>query len=170
MRYSIYWNVKNLVKNIFYWGIRNGPIGNSTQISTTFHSATIGPQNVPRTFATSIFRAFPTDLILTISGTPWSDVLGTPWNDFHKTSYSDVQDVAGMLIRNVPRTFSVRPLEGIQSMSEGRCGVISSMSQNFFLLFFRNFFDWSNPAKSDSTLRVYCKPSWTSNMERFLRN
>ena len=38
-----------------------------------------------------------------------------------------------------------------------------------FPLFFRNLFDWPNLSKSNSTLKVYWKPSWTSKMMHFLR-
>ena len=124
----------------------------------------------PKDVCHSIPMAFPTDLIWPSRRRPDLTCWGRPEMTSTRRPILTFKDVAGRLIRNVPRTFSGRPLWGLQSMSEGRCGVISWMSQNFFLLFFRNCFDWSNLSKSDTTLRVYCKPSWTSNMERFLQN
>ena len=69
--------------------------------------------------------------------------------------------------RDVQRTFSGRPLEDFQNTSLGRCAVTYWMSLNFFLLFFRNLFDWPNLYKSNSVLKVYLEPSRTSKMELF---
>ena len=78
------------------------------------------------------------------------------------------RDVPGRLIRDVPTTFSGCPLEDLENASEGWCGVICwKFLSLFFLLFFRNLFDLSNLSKSNSILKVYLEPSWTSKMELF---
>ena len=80
------------------------------------------------------------------------------------------RDVPGRLIRDVPRTFSGRPLDDLGNMSYGRCGFISWMSLNLFLLFLRNLFDWPNLSQSNSILKVHLEPSRTSKIELFVWN
>ena len=46
------------------------------------------------------------------------------------------RDVRGRLIREVPKTFSGRPLEDLESTQ--------TWMSNFFKLFFQNLFDWPN--------------------------
>ena len=46
------------------------------------------------------------------------------------------RDVRGRLIREVPKTFSGRPLEDLESTQ--------TWMSNFFKLFFQNLFDWQN--------------------------
>ena len=79
------------------------------------------------------------------------------------------RNVPGRLIRDVARMFSRLPLEDLQNTSWQRCGVISSKSQIFYLLFFQNLFDWTNLSKSNSTLKVYWEPSRNSKMDHFLQ-
>ena len=110
-------------------------------------------------------------------------VLDVPWRSYlttRGTSRSIVlsrgrliwrpRDVPGRLNRDVPRTLSGRPLKDLQNTSLEQCGVICCMSLNFFLLFFRNLFDWPNQPKSNSIIKVYLEPTRTSKMELFLQN
>ena len=78
-------------------------------------------------------------------------------------------EVSRRLIRVVSRTFSGRPLHDLENTSQRRCEVICCMSLNFFLLFFRNLFDWPSLSKSNSILKVYLEPSRTSNTSNFVR-
>ena len=71
-----------------------------------------------------------------------------------------LRDVLGSLIRAVSRTFSVRPLEDLQSTQ-------TWMSKIFFNFSFRTY---TIDHKSISTLKVYWEPSKTSKMENFLQN
>ena len=75
-----------------------------------------------------------------------------------------LEDIPGRLIRDVPTSFSGRPLEDLQSTSQGRCCVISILFQIFFLLFFRNLFDWPNLSKSNSVFKAYLELSRTFKM------
>ena len=72
------------------------------------------------------------------------------------------RDVPGRLIRDVPRTFSGRPVEDLRSTQ-------TRMSQNLFELFFQNLFDWPNLLKSISTLKMYWDTGQTCKMVYFLR-
>lgn len=76
----------------------------------------------------------------------------------------------GRLIGHVSRAFSGHQLEDFQSMSYGRCGAISWMFQNLFLLSFLNSFCWLNVSKINEILKVYLEPSQTSQMELSLQN
>ena len=71
------------------------------------------------------------------------------------------RDVPGRLIRDVPRTFSGRPLEDLESTQ--------TWMSNFFLTFLSELIRLTK-SKSISTLKVYWEPSKTSKMEHFLQN
>ena len=77
------------------------------------------------------------------------------------------RDVPGRLIRDVSTMFSGHPLDDLENMPWGQCGVTCWMSLNIFLLFFRNLLDWPNLSKHNSILKVYLEPSRTSQMEVF---
>ena len=80
------------------------------------------------------------------------------------------RDIPGRLIRDVPRTFSGRPLEDLESTQPW-------MSKSFLNFLFQNLFDWPNAfielirlTKSILTLKLYWETSKTSKMEHFLQN
>ena len=117
--------------------------------------ANIGPQNVPVTSASNVSRMSPKDPIWPSRRCPnLTSRVVLVWRS---------RGVARSLIRDIPRTFSGRPLENLQSTQ-------TWMSQFFFEVFFQNLFDWPNLSKSISILKMYWKPSETSKMEHFLQN
>ena len=133
--------------------------------------ANIGPQDVPSTSPSNVPRTSPKDPIWPSRGRPDLTPENVPiWcpGDVLKWRAGDVPIcrsgywTSGRLIRDIPRTFSGCPLEDFQSTQ-------TWMSQNFFLFFFQNLFDWPNLSNTISTLKVYWKPSETSKMEHFLQ-
>ena len=81
---------------------------------------------------------------LTYKGRPWEVDSGLP--------------------HDVLRMSSRRPWTRVWGMMWGH---LLEVPKSFFLLFFRNLFDLSNLSKSNSILKVYLEPSWTSKMELF---
>ena len=70
------------------------------------------PQDIPQ----RSYLTVPGMSLSDVPGTSWSNVLGTFWNDVQGgVLIWSSRDVPGRLIRDVPRTFSGRPLEDLQS-------------------------------------------------------
>ena len=127
--------------------------------------ANIGPQDVPRMSPSNVHRTSPKDPIWSFRGCPDLPSWGSP-NLTSKWRSRDVliwrsRDVPGRLIWDVPRTFSGRPLEDLESTQ--------TWMSNFFLTFLSELIRLTK-SKSISTLKVYWEPSKTSKMEHFLQN
>ena len=83
---------------------------------------------------------------LTSKGRPWDVVLGRP--------------------EDVLRTSSRRPWKHVSRTMWGHLFDVPE----FLLLFYRKLFDWPNLTKSNSILKVYLEPYWTSKIELFQQN
>ena len=102
--------------------------------------ANIGPQDVPRTSPINVPRTSPKDPICPPRGHPvWRPGDFPIWHpgDVLKWRPGDVliwrpRDVPGSLIRDIPRTFSGRPLEYLESTQ-------TWMSNFFFNFSFRTY-------------------------------
>ena len=81
------------------------------------------------------------------------------------------RDVPGRVIRDVAWTFSGHALEDLQNTFLGRYVVICWMSLNFYLLFFRDLFDWPNLKKKQFELlcwSFFCESSkWLLSVNYF---
>ena len=74
------------------------------------------------------------------------------------------RDVQGSLIRNIPRTFSGRPLKDLQSTQTWiyQKKILTFLSELIWLTI--------SSIKTISTLKVYWEPSETCKVEHFLQN
>ena len=133
-----------------FWDSSFCLITDGIKIITT-QQANIGPQDVPRTSHSNVPRTYPKDPIWPSRGR--NDLMSQ--SDVLKWRPGDIliwrsRDVPGRLIRDVPRTFTGRPLEDLESTQ--------TWMSNFFLTFLSDLIRLTE-SKSISTLKEYWEPS-----------
>ena len=133
------------------------------KVTNKMQQANIGPQDVPRASPSNVTRMF----LKIIFDHAWNILIWYP-GDVLKLH---PRDVPGTFIRDVPKKLSGRsqdvPYPTLKTRTRDDMGSSVGCSLNFFLLCFRELFDWPNLSKSNVIFKVYLEPSRTSKLKLF---